>query len=264
MTSLLSGRSRAGRGDTRASAVPPVSGLLPLVVVLGLWQLFGADDSVYAPKPSRWLDQVRGLWTGGEFQQALLDTLATFALAFVLAGVLGTVIGTVIGRSRRTDRVLGPVLEFFRVMPAAAIVPLAVLIAGYTENMKVGVVVFSAIWPVLLRVRAGARGLDPLLDDVARSLHLSRPDRWRKVLLPALLPAILHGLRLATSPVLIIVLLVEIVTRINGLGGLIEESQQNFDSAAVYGLLVATGLVALGMNLLVAVVEGRLLRHRPR
>jgi ABC-type nitrate/sulfonate/bicarbonate transport system permease component len=248
---------------TRAAEIPPLYGILPLVLVLALWQLLGPEQSVYAPRPSQWAAAVAELWRHGELQAAAMETLVTFVIAFATASVLGTAIGILIGRSRLFDRMLGPVLEFFRVMPAAAIVPLAVLIAGYTEEMKVGVVVFSAIWPILLQVRTGARTIDPILMETGRALHLSFGARLFKMLIPAMYPSILQGMRLAVSPILIIVLLVEILTRINGLGGVIEHAQQNYDTAAVYGLLVVTGALALAVNTLVTLAEGALLRHRP-
>jgi ABC-type nitrate/sulfonate/bicarbonate transport system permease component len=252
----------SGLSSARAT-VPPIWGLLPLAIGLALWQIFGTDHSVYAPRPSAWWTEISKLWGDGTLQKALANTAATFLIAFVIASVLGTVLGIVVGHSRFVDRMLGPVLEFFRATPPAAIVPLAVLIAGYTQSMKVGVVVFSAIWPVLLQVRTGTRSLDPLLADVGRVLRLSPVARVVKMTLPALLPSILQGMRIAVSPILIIVLLVEILTRINGLGGEIEQAQQSYDSAAVYGLLVITGVLALLINILVGLVEQLLLRHRP-
>jgi ABC-type nitrate/sulfonate/bicarbonate transport system permease component len=203
------------------------------------------------------------MWSSGELQQGIMDSLSTFVIAFAVATVLGTLVGALIGRSRSIDRLFGPILEFFRVMPAAAIVPLAVLAAGYTQDMKVAVVVFSAVWPILLQVRTGTRTLDPILGETGRALHLSWLARVFQMTLPALLPSILQGMRLAVSPILIIVLLVEILTRINGLGGMVEEAQQNYDSAAVYGLLVIIGLFALLVNTVVTVLEQWLLRNRP-
>ncbi|WGW11682.1 ABC transporter permease [Saxibacter everestensis] len=264
------GRGAAKRGSALANgfggkrpSIPPLRGLLPLVVILVLWQLFGPAKSVYAPPPLSWVEQLVRLWSDGTLPAALLDTIATFAISVTIATVLGTILGALVGRYRVLDRMFGPIFEFFRVLPPAAIVPLAVLIAGYSQDMKVGVVVLSAIWPILLQVRATARGLDPILFDVARVLRLDRKSTFRKVLLPSITPAILQGLRLATPILLIIVLLVEIVTRINGLGGQIQQATENYQSAAVYGLLVVTGILVLAMNVIVGALESWFLRYRP-
>lgn len=261
---VASPTARRARRQRRRGGVPPLRGLLLLVAALVAWQLIAPPHSPYAPPPSRWWDQISALWSNGTLGQAILATVETFAISLVVASVLGIVIGAIVGRSALADRTVGPFLEYCRVMPAAAVVPLVVLFAGYTEKMKVIVVVFAAIWPILLQVRSGARSLDPILLDTAKAMHLGRLGTIRKILLPSLVPSILLGVRVATPTVLIIVILVEIITRIKGLGGLIEDSQQNFNSAAVFGLLAVTGILALLVNSIVTALEAYLLRYRQR
>ncbi len=188
----------------------------------------------------------------------------TFALSLAAATVLGSLLGLVVGASRKIDRALGPTLEFARAMPPAAMVPIAALLIGYDETMKVAVVTFAAVWPVLLNARAGVRALDPVLVDTARSLHLNWFDTVRKCIAPALTPAVLLGVRVAAPVALVITLLVEIVTRVGGLGGLIALSQRNYLSAQVYGLILVAGLFSFLVNGVVAALEGAVFRHRPR
>src|SRR5690606_38104358 len=134
--------------------VAPLWGLLPLLLALLLWQLLGPEHSVYAPKPSRWVERISELWSSGELSKALRQSITTLLLGLIVSTVVGTVVGALVGRSRLADRALNPLFEFFRVMPPAALVPVVVLIAGYSEQMKVSVVVISAVWPILLQVRA--------------------------------------------------------------------------------------------------------------
>jgi ABC-type nitrate/sulfonate/bicarbonate transport system permease component len=202
--------------------------------------------------------------SAGALWPAFGATLKTFIYALALAVVIGTLLGMAIGLSRFLDRMLGPFLDYCRFMPAAAVVPVAVMFAGYTERMKLIVVVFSALWPILLQVRASLRSQSPLLRDVARSLHLGRWSRFWKVLLPSLTPAVILGVRVAAPIVLIIVLLVEIITQVQGLGGLISNAQRTFDAATAYGILAIAGALGIAINALVAGAEGWLLRYRPR
>lgn len=248
----------------RPRSFPPLRGLLPLAVLLGLWQLMGSESSPYFPPPSTWARGLRVLWDNGTLGPAAMETLVTFALSLVAATVLGSVLGIVVGASRRIDRALGPSLEFARAMPPAAMVPIAALLIGYDETMKVAVVTFAAVWSILLNARAGVRALDPVLLDSAKSLHLSRFDQLRKCKVPALMPSILLGVRVAAPVSLVITLLVEIVTRVGGLGGLIALSQRNYLSGQVYGLILLAGLFSFVLNGLVAVVETFIFRHRPR
>ena len=259
------GRRPTQPSDRRwAGSFPPLRGLLPLAVLLAVWQLLGSESSPYFPPPSTWARGLGTLWDNGTLQPAAMETLVTFALSLAAATVLGSVLGIVVGASKKIDRALGPSLEFARAMPPAAMVPIAALLIGYDEKMKVAVVTFAAVWSILLNTRAGVRALDPVLLDTAKCLHLNGFDRLRKCIVPALMPAILLGVRVAAPVSLVITLLVEILTRVGGLGGLIALSQRNYLSAQVYGLILVAGLFSFVLNGLVAALEAFVFRHRPR
>jgi ABC-type nitrate/sulfonate/bicarbonate transport system permease component len=275
MTAPVAARPSAQPGPARAcpaaeehagrrASFPPLRGLLPLAVLLAAWQVTGSERSPYFPPPSTWARGLSRLWETGALRPAIGQTLTTFALALLVATALGTLVGVAIGASRRADLALGPTLEFARAMPPSAMVPIAALLIGYDQRMKVAVVTFAAVWPILLNVRAGLRLLDPILLDTLRSLHLSRFDRVRKAVLPALMPSILLGVRVAAPVSLVITLLVEILTRVGGLGALIALSQRNYLSAQVYGLILVAGLLSFLANGLVASLEAYLFRNRPR
>lgn len=238
--------SRPRRLRRRSGA--PLRGLLPLVAALVLWEAFGSTKSPYFPSPSAWVSGVRPLMDHQVLLHALGWTSLTFLLGLSLATVLGAVLGTLVGASRRLDRAFGPTLESLRVLPAASLVPLAALIFGYTMQMKLAVVVLPATWPILLSTRAARRSLSSVLIDVSVTLGLTRRDRVRKVLVPALTPAVLLGIRVSAPLALIITLLVELVTRVNGLGALLGKAQANFLSAQVYGLLAIAAVLASLVN----------------
>lgn len=250
--------------ERRTGSFPPLRGLAPLVVLLGVWEAIGTGSSPYFPPPSSWVRGLRTLWDNGTLGPAARQTLVTFALALVAATVLGAILGIVVGAFRKADRAVGPSLEFARAMPPSAMVPIAALLIGYDEKMKVAVVTFAAIWPVLLNARAGVRALDPVLLDTARCLHLNWFDNSRKCIVPALMPAILLGVRVAAPVSLVITLLVEILTRVGGLGGLIAIGQRNYLPAQVFGLILVAGLFSFLVNGLVAVLGASIFRHRPR
>lgn len=225
--------------------IPPLRGLLPLLIILVIWELVGSRKSAYFAPPSQWISGLDVLWGHSVLLQRTWQTFYTWVEAVALATLLGTAIGMLIGRSRFWDRTFGPFLEFCRVLPAAAVVPLAVLIAGYTIRMQLAVVVLGAVWPVLLGVRNSARSIRPQLIDVGRSLGLKRPELIRKVIFPSVVPGILTGVRIAAPSTLVLVLLVEILTQVGGLGALMITAEQNFDSAQLYGLVCVTGVMGL-------------------
>lgn len=248
----------------RLSRSTSLLGLTPLVVLLAGWQIFGQDRSPYFPRPSTWVAAIVGVWESGVLQPAIWATISSFLLAFVLASVIGVAVGIPVGRSRLADRLTGPMFELFRALPAAAVVPIAVLFGGYTEKMKIVVVVFAAVWPILLTVQASARGLPAARLDLGRSLRLTRGQNLVKILMPSLFPSVLLGIRVAAPTVLIIVLLVEIITQIPGLGGVLSVAQQNYQAALVYGITAISAILGLIVNIAVSSIESIALRYEPK
>ena len=243
-----------------STAAPPLRGLLPLIVGLLAWQFLGPRDVAYFPPPIEWLRALDDLRLSGSLWPAILNTMTSFAEALGLSIVIGSVLGILLGRSQIFDRMLGPSLEFWRTMPAGALVPVAVLILGYTESMTLFVVTLASIWPILLNVRSAARRISQDRLDAARVLHLSWFDTQRKILIPSLVGAIQLGTQIAAPIVLIIVLLVEILTQGSGIGREISLAQSTFRSSTVFGLVMLTGVLGLAVNLLIG-WSGALLRN---
>jgi ABC-type nitrate/sulfonate/bicarbonate transport system permease component len=241
-----SGKLRRARGESA-----PIRGLLPLAFGLILWQALAAPNSPYFPPPLEWIRALEGLAKTGRLWPAIATTVTHFALALVINISLGSALGIVLGRSRILDRWLGPLLEFARTMPAGALVPVAVLIMGYTSSMTLAVVVLTSFWPILLNARAGAAGISQDRLDTARALHLSWWATQWKILLPSVVPSIRLGTQIAAPITLIIVLLVEILTQVSGIGRQIALAQSMFRSANVYGLVALTGCFGLVVNWLI-------------
>lgn len=260
------GACPAARGARTASRerFPPLRGLVPLAVLLTAWQLAASRLPVYFPPPWDWAVALRDLWQTGLLLPAAAATARTFILGLCSAVVLGMAVGLAVGAWSGVDRALRPTLEFARAMPPAAVVPIATLLLGFTGTMKVVVVASAAFWSVLLSTRSGMRRVDQVLIDAARSLHLDGAERLRKVVLPALLPSVFVGVRVAAPVALVITLLVEILTQVDGIGALIGLSQRNYEFARGYGLLLVAAAFSLGVNALVSVLEGYVVRHRPR
>lgn len=238
----------------RDSSVSPW-GLLPLVVLLAAWQAFGNPASPYYPPPLEWWRAVATMLRDGELLVALWWTSWTFVAGLAVATAIGAVAGSMVGARPTLDRAAGPSFEFLRSLPAAALVPATVLVLGYTVTAKLVLVVLPSTWPILLACRSARRSMSPVVLDVSRTLHLSRRDHVLKVLTPSLATAALLGVRVAAPVALVVTILVEMVTRIHGLGALLGRAQSYFRSDGVFGLLVVAGLLGYLVNVLVARVE---------
>lgn len=252
-----------GRGRRAGHGATPLRGLLPLAGLLTVWQFVGDEESISLPPPAEWLRAIAGMYQEGVLLAALARTLSTFLLALAVAAVAGTLCGIAIGASRRIDRMLTPSLDFLATLPAAAVVPLAVLLLGTTQLTAVVIVALPVVWPILLNTAMAMRTIPAVRLEMSRTLGLSRRQRWRKVVLPSLAPGIMLGFRVAASIALIVTLLVDILGTGQGVGRLLVERQQSFDAPAAWGLLLIVGAFGYLTSAALARVEEHLLRNWP-
>jgi ABC-type nitrate/sulfonate/bicarbonate transport system permease component len=242
----------------------PLRGLLPLIVLLVLWQILGDENSALFPRPSTWWPAIKDIEAGGQLWSSLVATMTTFLIALAVATVLGAALGVLIGSLRTADRASGPTVQFFMSIPSPTLVPVALLVIGVSRGMQVGVVVFAAIWPIILNTAAGMRAVPVVRLETARVLGLSRPARFLKVVLPSVAPAALLGVLVSAPICIVVTLLVEMLSSADGLGFLLLTSQRAFQSSEVFGLLLLIGLLGYLVNAAVGLLEQRLLRNMPR
>jgi len=243
--------------------LPPARGLLPLALLLIVWQVVAAGPSPYFPAPSEWWKALLRLASRNDLLAAFVSTARTFVEGLSLAVALGSVIGILIGASPLAGRALKPLLEFMRAIPPPAIVPVAGLLIGYNEPMKLAVVALAALWPILLNTSSAVAQIDPVLLDVARSFRLTVREKIRRIVMPSIVPALLLGIRVAIPLTIVVTLLVEMLTSLPGIGSLMIRSQRNFQSSEVYALLVLVGLFGLVINDVFLVIEGIILQRWP-
>lgn len=240
-------------------------GLVPLAVILGVWQLVGSTSTAGSttPAPSTWwtafkqIEQSGTLWTG------LRETMLLYVEGLLVAIVLGVALGVALGGSRRLTQAFGGVLEFLRATPAAAIVPGALLLFHASSGTKIGIVVYGSIWPILLNTAAGRKALAPLRLDVARSMQMSWWDRMRKFVLPSLLPDIVVGVHIAAAICLIVTLLVDVLVATGGLGYLLVQYQSTFQASSAFAMLAVIGVIGILINLAIGLSERVILRRWP-
>ncbi len=245
------------------ASLPPARGLLPLILLLVAWQLVQPGPSPYFPGPSQWWKATIALFDRQHLFAAFGATTLSFLEGLALAILIGSALGVLVGISRRADRALQPLFEFMRAIPPPVTVPIASLLIGYSQSMKLTVIVLSGLWPILLNATSAVRQIDPLLLDVARSFRLTPWQRMKRIILPAIVPSLLLGIRIAIPLAIVVTLLVEMLTSLPGIGALMITSQRNYQSSEVYALLVLVGLFGFVVNDLFAVIEGVIMRRWP-
>ena len=256
---MLPGNPIHGSRDhpTPPPAVTALRGLLPIGAALIVLQLTTSANSLSYPPPSEWITAIARMYSDGQLAPAALHTVGTFAFGLLSAVVVGGVVGVSIGRSPVADRFLTPTIDFIAAIPGAALVPVTVLLLGHSPLTGIAVVALIVSWPILLNTATAMRSVPLVRLEMSRTIGLSPLQRWVKVILPSLLGGVMLGIRVATSLAVIITLLVEILAAGTGIGRLLVESQQHFDAAAAWGLLLIVGGFGYVMSLVTSWAERR-------
>jgi ABC-type nitrate/sulfonate/bicarbonate transport system permease component len=238
-------------------------GLIPIAVLLGIWQLVGDPHSLTTPAPSAWWPALKTVEESGQLWKAIVTTLEIFLAGLVISTLVGVALGVALGASRTVTQALGPLLEFCRATPAAALVPAAILLLHANNRTAVTIVVYGSMWPILLNTAAARAGLSPLRLDVARTLNMSWWERMRKIVLPSLIPEIAVGVRVAAPIALIITLLADHLVATQGLGYILVLYQQQFDAAEAFAMIAVIGILGILINMLLGSAERAILRRWP-
>lgn len=186
-------------------------------------------------------------------QASLGRSLAGFGLAVAAAIPLGLLIGWY----KTAATLLTPLLELFRNTAALALLPVFVLILGLGETSKIAIIFYACSWPILLNTVSGVRTVDPLLIKSARSLGLGPLRLFQKVVLPAAVPTIFTGIRLAGAYSILILIAAEMVGAKAGLGYLINYAQYNFAVPDMYAGIITISAIGLVVNQLLILTERR-------
>ena len=228
-----------------------VPGLLTMVALVGAWEALvrgGALDYEYLPAPSAVAGDAVALMGSGELAADLLHTLGVTLLGWVAAAVVGIGLGVWLGLSDTAWRYSLASIEVLRAIPPVALVPVALLVFGFSRKMELILIVYVGAWPVLVNTIDGVRGVRTELVDVARMLSLSRWATLRKIVLPAALPVIAVGLRLAMSLSLVLAVVAEMIGNPSGLGNALVLAQQALQPEEMFAYVLAIGLLGVGLN----------------
>lgn len=245
-------------GSRRWSVLVPA--VVPAVLVALWWTLSSDSTSVYFPPLSRIVESFRDLWLFERWGTDLLPSLRRMALGLLLAAVVGIVLGTFIGLVPMAQRAAGPYLEFLRAIPPAALLPAVILAIGTGDGMKVFVVAFGAVWPILLNTVDGVRSVHPTLLATLRSYNVGRRRAVLRVILPAAGPQISAGLRTSLSLGIILIVVSELVASTNGVGFFILYSQRTFAIADMWSGILLLGLLGIVLNAAYVALERVVLR----
>lgn len=230
--------------------------LASVAALLAAWEAvvrLGGADPLFVPAPSAVAGALAGV--GPEAARLLGETLAKTLVAYALSVTLGVGAGLLLGGVRHLHDVLNPFVVALYAIPKILVLPWILLIFGLGLAPAVVYGVLQGFFPICLLVAGGVRDVDRMPVVVARSLGASTGQIYRKVILPAVLPAILAGMRLGIVFCLLGVLVVEMFGGIRGMGFLLTtlanafRAPELFAATALVSILSVAGVVLLeGLN----------------
>ncbi len=226
--------------------------------LLLVWELFGRDiNPVFGSYPSAIAVAFWNLTVSGKLGAALSESLRPFVVGYTLAIVLGVPIGLVIGRNRAAEAAFGIYVTAGYAMPLVALVPLLVLWLGLGFAVKAAVVFLMAVFPICINTWLGVTAVPKSLIEVGTSFVAPNSVILRRIVLPATLPYIMAGIRLAVGRAVVAMVIAEFFTTISGLGAIIINAANNFDTATMFVPIVVLMVMAIGLNALIGYVERR-------
>ncbi len=236
----------------------------PAVVLLAWW---GASSSGWAPEQLLVspLDVVRTfgeLVARGELQEHLARSFQRLGLGYAAGAVVGLAFGVALGLSKGLQAYASGLFHAVRQVPSIAFIPMFILLFGIEETFKVVIVAKAAFFPVALATLDAVNGIPRSYFDVARVLRLPTPDVVRRVVLPATIPPVLTGMRLALSRSWMVLVAAELVAAESGIGQMMEMGRQMMRMDVVMVGVLTVGVIGFGLDWGFKTLERRLVRWR--
>lgn len=230
--------------------------LLSIIVVLSAWEVLGRQvNPLFMSYPTAILRAGVALVQDGELVAAIKSSMTTLLLGFATASIIGIVCGLLIGRYRYVDAATDWIINALYATPLIAIIPLVILWFGLGDSAKLFIVTVLAVFPVLINTASGVRNVPRALIDVGAAFAANEWQVFMKIILPAVLPYIMTGLRLGIGRAIIGMVAAEFFTAITGLGALIVKYGNQYDTASMFVPILVLMLLGVTLTTLVRRAE---------
>jgi NitT/TauT family transport system permease protein len=248
-----------------------VAQVVVLILVFGGWQLFTSlkiVDPFFFGQPS---GIVRTAWqwvqhgtNQGSIWLQIYTTMEEAVFGFFIGVAAGVVVGVLLGQFRFLSDVLSPYIKAVNALPRIVLGALFVIVLGLGISSKIVLAAFLVFFVVFFNAYQGVREVDGNLVNNARILGASRMQVIRNVVLPSAMTWIIASLHVAFGFAVIGAIVGEVLGAQHGLGVLITDSQNNFNTDGIFAGMIIIGLIALVAEWLISLLERRLLAWRPQ
>lgn len=235
---------------------------ISIVVFVGIWELatrFGLIDPIFLPSPSAVFERAVRTFENGTLVANVLASTRRVMVGFLMSVVVSIPLGLVLGTSRRACAVFDPIISLLRPLPSMSWIPLSLLWFGITETQKYSIVFMGTIAPALLYVIDATRNVDNVLILAARNMGASRIQVMWHVILPASLSQIIIGFKIILGLAWTCVISAELIAAKEGLGFMIMNGKEFFQTDTVVLGMVMISLTVLVFDAVLRRVERRIL-----
>jgi|ERR671922_1438444 NitT/TauT family transport system permease protein len=239
--------------------------LAVFVVIVGLWEIFLSQSQNFL-LPT-FFHMVNGLYhllfLEPRFWEALYISNQALLLGYAASVLVGIPLGLIAGRLRWIDRLLNPYIGVLLVMPVAPLIPVVIIALGLGLAARVFIVVLFALVFITINTRAGVRGVEPGLIEMAKSFGANESQIWRRIIIPGSLPAIFAGLRIGLGRAITGMVMVELILVASGLGRLLLEFSGRMQSDLVFATVLAVIIEALTLLSAMQAIERKVAPWTP-
>lgn len=231
-------------------------------ILLVLWEI-AAVYAIFPPMSFPRMSSIIATWwsllVSGELLSELLPSLWRMFAGYFIGAAIGVTLGLMMGYVRFFYNLLEPITEFLRPIPSPAYLPITILFLGIDDEMKIFMIAFASLFPVLLNTYSGVRGVDPILLQTARTFGTSGRKLLTHIVLPAALPYIFTGMRISLAVALIVMVISEMVAASSGIGYFILSAQRGFKIDEMFAGVLTLAVLGYILNRLFLLIERRVL-----
>lgn len=233
---------------------------LPVLLVAVWWFASDASGSFYFPPLRDIMARLASDWFFDQFFSDLLPSLIIMLTGFLIAVLVGCGAGLLVGLVPRLHDATSPLINFARSVPPVMLLPPAIILFGFGDSMRVGVIAFGAVWPTLLNTIDGVRSFDQVKSDVLQTFSIPRTQRLFRVILPNAMPQVLSGASTSLQFALILLVISETMAAHRGVGFRVMEAQRSFDVVGTWSGTLLLGLVGVVLGVCFQLTRRRLIR----
>jgi ABC-type nitrate/sulfonate/bicarbonate transport system permease component len=235
--------------------------LIGIIAVFAIWAGITYSkiyDAFFLPNPVDVLIELGNLLITGTLNADIYSTIIKLAITFAIAAGVGIPIGLLLGSSKRIYASMEFVIEFFRSIPPVALFPLFLLIFGIDDSSKIAVASFGAALIIIFNTAHGVMNSKKSRIIAAKLMGATKLQIFKKIIFWESLPQTFIGLRTGISIALIIIIVTEMFIGTQfGLGRRIIDFQYIYNIKGLFGVILLTGLLGYGINMIFAEIEKR-------